>query len=177
MIFDPRRGRLIAVREDHPVEAAKLSILSCALDPNGDESRRHGHHIRRRLSSPTPPQPGRAAAGLAGWDHPNMPWDGTELWVGELAAEDGTSSAAAVAGGPQESIFQPEWAPDGTLYFVSDRTGWWNLYRRGGDGDEAVAPMEAEFGRHSGSSACQPTPSSDRRRSLRHLHARHLAAW
>ena len=55
-------------------------------------------------------------------------------------------SSELIAGGPQESIFQPEWAPDGTLYFVSDRTGWWNLYRRSGGGDEAVAPMEAEFG-------------------------------
>ena len=56
------------------------------------------------------------------------------------------ASSELIAGGPQESIFQPEWAPDGTLYFVSDRTGWWNLYRRSGDGDEAVAPLEAEFG-------------------------------
>jgi dipeptidyl aminopeptidase/acylaminoacyl peptidase len=75
-----------------------------------------------------------------------MPWDGSELWVGEIG-EDGTvSSSEKIAGGPQESIFQPEWAPHGTLHFVPDRTDWWNLYRRSGDGDEAVAPMEAEFG-------------------------------
>ena len=75
-----------------------------------------------------------------------MPWDGSELWVGEIGEDGMVSSSELIAGSPQESIFQPEWAPDGTLYFVSDRTGWWNLYRRSGDGDEAVAPMEAEFG-------------------------------
>ena len=65
------------------------------------------------------------------WDHPNMPWDGTELWVdGEL-----------VAGGPDESISQPRWAPDGSLLWASDRTGWWNLYRDG----RILAEEEAEY--------------------------------
>jgi poly(3-hydroxybutyrate) depolymerase len=72
------------------------------------------------------------------WDHPNMPWDGTELW---LANADG-SNARKVAGGPEESIFQPSWSPDGRLHWVSDKTGWWNLYREG----EALWPMAAEFG-------------------------------
>lgn len=73
---------------------------------------------------------GRRLAYLC-WDHPNMPWDGTELWV------DGEK----VAGGPDESISQPRWSPEGRLHWVSDRTGWWNLYRDG----EPLAPMEAEF--------------------------------
>jgi dipeptidyl aminopeptidase/acylaminoacyl peptidase len=51
-----------------------------------------------------------------------------------------------IAGGVEESVFQPEWSPDGVLHFVSDRTGWWNFYRRRGGEDEALAPMEAEFG-------------------------------
>src|SRR5207248_2829681 len=51
-----------------------------------------------------------------------------------------------VAGGPDESIFQPEWSPEGVLTFVSDRTGWWNVYRHGESGIEPLAPMEAEFG-------------------------------
>ena len=63
------------------------------------------------------------------WNHPNMPWDGCELWVGEFA-EDGTlASTRWVAGGAAESIFQPEWSPDGVLYFASDSSGWWNLER------------------------------------------------
>jgi dipeptidyl aminopeptidase/acylaminoacyl peptidase len=60
------------------------------------------------------------------WDHPNMPWDGTELWIAPLAD---SGEERLVAGGPEESIFQPEWGTDGRLHFASDRDGWWNLYR------------------------------------------------
>jgi dipeptidyl aminopeptidase/acylaminoacyl peptidase len=67
------------------------------------------------------------------WDHPNMPWDGTELWVAPL--ED-PGEERLIAGGPEESIFQPEWGPDGRLHFASDRDGWWNLYRAREPGTE-----------------------------------------
>ena len=80
------------------------------------------------------------------WDFPRMPWDGTELVVADVS---GTSVGPAdrVAGGSNESVFQPAWSPDGRLHFVSDRTGWWNLYRRDEDGDASnLAPMDAEFG-------------------------------
>jgi dipeptidyl aminopeptidase/acylaminoacyl peptidase len=74
--------------------------------------------------------PGGRLAWLC-WDHPRMPWDGTELEV------DGRR----VAGGPEESVSQPRWSPEGVLHWISDRTGWWNLYRQG----QPLAPMEAEF--------------------------------
>ncbi|MHC5729547.1 MAG: TolB-like translocation protein, partial [Nostoc sp.] len=61
------------------------------------------------------------------WNHPNMPWDGTQLWVGELLADGCLGNTQQIAGGFNESIFQPEWSSDGKLYFISDRTGWWNL--------------------------------------------------
>jgi dipeptidyl aminopeptidase/acylaminoacyl peptidase len=98
------------------------------------------------------------------WNHPNMPWDGTELWVGELAPDGTIAASRRVAGAPaapvsleperdrdaaspQEAIFQPEWGPDGRLYFVSDRSGWWNLYRLGeDDAVEPLCPAAAEFG-------------------------------
>ena len=145
VIFDPDRARLIAVREDHSGEGEAVNTI-VALDPDGDES---GGMILASgadfYSNPRLCPDGRRLSWLQ-WNHPNMPWDGSELWVGEIG-EDGTLvSSELITGGPQESIFQPEWAPDGTHYFVSDRTGWWNLYRRSGDVDEAVAPMEAEFG-------------------------------
>ncbi len=60
------------------------------------------------------------------WDHPNMPWDGTELWIAPLSD---SGEERLIAGGSDESIFQPEWGPDGRLHFASDRDGWWNLYR------------------------------------------------
>ncbi|MFQ5700208.1 MAG: S9 family peptidase, partial [Myxococcota bacterium] len=81
------------------------------------------------------------------WEHPRMPWDGTELWVVEEAGEAGIGAPERVAGGPTESIYQPAWSPSGALHFVSDRSGWWNLYRHESSGDVALAPACAEFGR------------------------------
>src|SRR5262249_53184912 len=84
------------------------------------------------------------------WDHPNMPWNGTTLWLGRFAA-DGmlAGDPEPIAGGPAESIFQPEWSPDGAaIVFVSDRSGWWNLYRFEIATAETtpLAPRAAEFG-------------------------------
>ena len=76
-----------------------------------------------------------------------MPWDGAELWVGEIHADGSLGPTECVAGGVDESIFQPEWSPDGTLHFVSDRTNWWNLYRYQAGTVEPLYEMEAEFGR------------------------------
>src|SRR5262249_23092762 len=83
------------------------------------------------------------------WDHPNMPWVGTTLYLGELDRDGRPDRPIAIAGGAAESIFQPQWSPDGSaLFFVSDRTNWWNLYRY----DVArrsihpVTSRQAEFG-------------------------------
>ena len=80
------------------------------------------------------------------WSHPRMPWDGTELWVADFDPERGTTNACRIAGGPQESIVQPEWSPRGDLHFVSDRTGWWNLYAVRDGEVLPLCPREAEFG-------------------------------
>ena len=79
------------------------------------------------------------------WDHPNMPWDGTELWVASLDRDLGLGPARLVAGSQSESISQPRWSPDGRLHYVSDRTGWWNLYADDGEFGRALAPRAAEF--------------------------------
>jgi hypothetical protein len=64
------------------------------------------------------------------WRHPNMPWVTTEAWVGDILSYGTIGDSRRVAGGPDESVFQPEWSPHGEFYFVSDRgSGWWNLYR------------------------------------------------
>jgi dipeptidyl aminopeptidase/acylaminoacyl peptidase len=81
------------------------------------------------------------------WNHPNMPWDGTELWLGEFSTDGSIVNSRVVAGGEKESILQPEWSPDGQLYFVSDRTGWWNIYRLTAElSVESVTEIEGEFG-------------------------------
>ena len=76
------------------------------------------------------------------WDHPSMPWDDTELVIRDLA----TGGETVVAGGPGESVQQPTWQPDGSLWFVSDRTGWWNLYRWDGAAVQPVVEVAAEIG-------------------------------
>jgi len=80
------------------------------------------------------------------WRHPQMPWDGTELWVGALNQNGSLSETRQIAGSAAESIFQPEWSPDGTLYFISDRTGWWNLYAERAGKIMPVFEIEAEIG-------------------------------
>ncbi|MER7054386.1 prolyl oligopeptidase family serine peptidase [Streptomyces sp. NPDC000351] len=95
----------------------------------------------RFVTGPRLSPDGRRAAWLA-WDHPRMPWDGTELIVAEVGPEGTFRDARTVAGGPEESIAQADWAPDGALLYASDRTGWWNLYRDG----QPLCAREEEFG-------------------------------
>ncbi|MFE5887906.1 LpqB family beta-propeller domain-containing protein [Streptomyces sp. NPDC056462] len=84
---------------------------------------------------------GRRAAWLV-WDHPRMPWDGTELLVADIGADGTLAAPRTVAGGPDEAIAQADWSADGRLLYASDRSGWWNLYRDG----EPLCPREEEFG-------------------------------
>ena len=79
------------------------------------------------------------------WDHPAMPWDATRLVVGRLTPA-GLTDAQVVAGGPTESVLEPQWAADGSLYFLSDRSGWWNLFRWRDGVVSAVTALQAELG-------------------------------
>jgi dipeptidyl aminopeptidase/acylaminoacyl peptidase len=143
--MDRERRRLVSVREDHTgAGEAVNTIVSINLEDSNDA------HVlvsgNDFYSSPRLSPDGKHLAWLT-WNHPNMPWDGTELWVGEVKDDGSLGPVEKVAGGIEESIFQPEWSPDGRLYFVSDRDGWWNLYRRKEDGSiEALHEMQAEFG-------------------------------
>jgi dipeptidyl aminopeptidase/acylaminoacyl peptidase len=144
-VVDRRRGRLISVREDHTGSGEAVNTLVSINLEDGSDARVlvSGNDF---YSSPRLSPDGSHLAWLT-WNHPNMPWDGTELWVGEFTDDGTLTEMKRVAGGAEESIFQPEWSPEGVLYFVSDRSGWWNLYRRQGDGSvEALKEMKAEFG-------------------------------
>ena len=137
----PGHGFQVWVRESHDGGEEPVNEL-VAVDPAGEAGVRvvaagHDFFAFPRVS------PDGARIAWTTWDHPRMPWDGTELWVADLGADGAVTGERLVAGGPGESVFQPEWSPDGVLHFVSDRSGWWNLYR--GDG-EPLCPREAEFG-------------------------------
>jgi dipeptidyl aminopeptidase/acylaminoacyl peptidase len=145
-VVDSHRNRLICVREDHTVESRQAvnTLVSLATDnnPDGGEVLIFGNDF---YASPRLSPDGSELAWLT-WNHPNMPWDGTALWVGTFDADGTLSKAERVAGGKDESIFQPEWSPDGVLHFISDRTGWWNLYRFRNSQIEPLCEKAAEFG-------------------------------
>ncbi len=153
LAFDLANARIVCVREDHT-----------GLDASG-EANEHG-----RISEPrnelvavdvtsgdvkvlatgrdfySSPRVGNHRLAWLEWDHPNMPWDSTELCVADISASGATSNVRVVAGGNDESIVQPEWSPDESLVFVSDRSDWWNLYRWTESGEAvALAPMKADF--------------------------------
>ncbi|MEA3503521.1 MAG: prolyl oligopeptidase family serine peptidase [Actinomycetota bacterium] len=131
-------GSLICVRETHPEDDEAMNEL-VSIDSDGIETViASGSDF---YSSPRISADGARLAWIE-WSHPNMPWDGTRLVVAN--SEDPTDRTV-VAGGPDESIVQPEWAPDGTLVFASDRTGWWNLYRFDGQSTTPILEMDAEF--------------------------------
>lgn len=145
-MIDASRNRMICICEDHglPGREAVNTIVAVDLDGEGDiKILTHGYDF---YSSPCLSPDGRKLAWLA-WNHPQMPWDGNELWIGELEEDGSLGRTEKVAGGADESIFQPEWSPDGILHFVSDQTGWWNLYRWHEGQTEALTELEAELGR------------------------------
>jgi dipeptidyl aminopeptidase/acylaminoacyl peptidase len=147
-VVDRGRGRLIYVREDHTVAGREAVNTIAGLRMDGDAT---GGQVlvsgNNFYASPRLSPDGTRLAWLT-WNHPNMPWDGCELWAADVLADGTLGRAKLVAGGLEESIFQPQWSPDGVLHFVSDRTGWWNLYRQRADRVrvEQLTDMPAEFG-------------------------------
>ena len=142
--IDRRRNLLFCVCEDHTGHGEAINTL-VSIDLQGGGAGNVLVSGNDFYSSPRLSPDGSQLAWLT-WNHPNMPWDGTELWVGKLNEDKSISDRVRIVGGISESVVQPEWSPEGTLYFVSDRTGWWNLYRRRGGKVEPVCLMDAEFG-------------------------------
>ncbi|WP_296953271.1 S9 family peptidase [uncultured Massilia sp.] len=146
-VLDRARGRLVGVREDHANGDTYPVNTLCALGADGAETILvEGNDF---YSSPRISPDGRHIAWLS-WDHPRMPWQRTELWLAEIADDGTLVDGRMIAGGSEEhggeAVVQPEWSPDGMLYFVSDRGGWWNLYRYDHGVVHALSPRNAEFG-------------------------------
>ena len=119
----PDGSTVVCVRESEAEPEPVNEIVSLPLDGSAEPQVLASG--RDFYASPRISADGAWLAWIC-WDHPNMPWDGTELWMAPLAD---SGEERLIAGGREESIFQPEWGPDGRLHFASDRDGWWNLYR------------------------------------------------
>jgi dipeptidyl aminopeptidase/acylaminoacyl peptidase len=143
---DNRRQAIFAVCEDHTASNGEPANYLGRID-----LRTRGRCERivdggDFYASPRLSPDGETLAWLT-WNHPLMPWDGAELWVGAVSKSGGIASRRRIAGGSGESVYQPEWSPDGVLHFVSDPKGWWNIYRWNGSSAECVSHSKTEFGR------------------------------
>lgn len=155
-VIDPARKWLFSVREDHTEsdQDAQNTLVRIDLPEGGVGEFIAGTVIASGYDFYSNPRLSKDGSKLAwmSWNHPNMPWDGTELWVADVTPDGSLANQKQVAGGKDESIFQPEWSPGGVLHFVSDRSGWWNLYRWHdadlgiGEQVEPLCEMSAEFG-------------------------------
>ncbi len=136
------------------VDNALVAVDPAAPGPGRVLAEGHDFYASAKLSPD-----GTRLAWLT-WDHPNMPWVGTQLWLAEIAEDGGLTPPRLVAGGDAESVFQPQWSPDGVLYFVSDRTGWWNLYRCDPTTARSIRSARAtpSSARRNGCSGNRPTP-------------------
>ncbi|HJN09834.1 MAG TPA: S9 family peptidase [Pirellulaceae bacterium] len=143
-VLDETRNRIICVQEDHTVAGreAENTIVGLDLDQAGP-----GEIVTSGCdfySNPRLSPDGTQLAWME-WNHPNMPWDGTALCVAQLDDTGRVSKAERIAGSMNESVLQPLWSPDGMLYFISDRNGWWNLYRWTGGSTDSIIEKRAEF--------------------------------
>jgi dipeptidyl aminopeptidase/acylaminoacyl peptidase len=142
--FDATRRRFVCVREDHSDEGQPRNGL-VAVPLDGETAPVVIHGGPDFVAAPRISPAGDLLAWLE-WDHPDMPWDATRLRVAKINEDGSIGTPELAAGGVDESIAQPEWSAEGDLHFVSDRSGWWNLYRLAeGPRLEALAPTEAEF--------------------------------
>jgi hypothetical protein len=141
---DPERARVVAVEEDRSAMPPRHRVVTAALD-GGRTVLAEGADF---YASPRVSPDGRFVAWVE-WDVPHMPWDATRLVLAPLAPDGSPGTPRPLRRGPEESVFYPRWADDGTLFFLSDRSGWWNLYERRAPEEgptRPVGPIDADLG-------------------------------
>jgi dipeptidyl aminopeptidase/acylaminoacyl peptidase len=145
IIFDSNRNALFAVMEDHtcaPNEPAN-SLVKIDAETGKIETIASGCDF---YAAPALSHSGNKLAYFS-WNHPNMPWDANELWVIDLNKHGLPTNSHLITGGANESVFQPTWGKNDELFFVTDKTGWWNLYSHSEGKTEILYEMNAEFAR------------------------------
>jgi dipeptidyl aminopeptidase/acylaminoacyl peptidase len=144
LVLDLGHGRVLTVREDHRAPGEPVNALVAVLlsgGPHEGEILAEGHDF---FAYPRPGPDGTQLAWLS-WDHPDMPWDRTTLWLAELDDAGRPGTPVAIETGTAESLVQPEWSPDGQLHVMSDRSNFWSLYRVEGLGLVPVALLAVEL--------------------------------
>ncbi len=143
-VYDPHRNCIYAVEEEHLSEHNVINRL-VKIDPEGTSAPEILHEGHDFYSMPAIDPKGKKIAFLT-WDVPHMPWDSSAIWMASLSDRGTLENLTQVIGGEGESVYEPRFAPDGTLYFSSDRSGYWNLYRSKESQAEPICPIEAEIG-------------------------------
>ncbi len=143
-ILDSARNRLITVCEDHGTDSPEPDNFLASIDLETGEIKTlvsgNDFYSSPRLS------PNQSQLSWITWEHPNLPWDSTQLWLADINSTGELENIHCIAGQSQiESISEPKWSPNGMLYFSSDRNNWWNLYRYHQGNIESIYPMDAEF--------------------------------
>jgi len=141
--YDAQRRHLLAVRENYRDDAHNPAADIIAIDL----ASRHINVIAQGADFYSNPRlsPDAKQLSYLRWFHPQMPWDGTECILAQLDEHGKITQEKIIAGGKEESIFQPQWSPDNQFYFVSDRSNWWNIYRWDGTAAEIVCTLDADF--------------------------------
>lgn len=143
MVYDKNNDRIICVCEDHSASSGEPKNLIVAIslqDPYVEKDLIEGADF---YSNPRISHDGKKICWIS-WQHPNMPWDATNLYYADLN-NSGDISLPILVTAEDESVCQPKWSLDNTLYFVSDRNNWWNLYCYKNNTIECIYNMEAEF--------------------------------
>ncbi len=124
-IYDHKHHRLIAVCETHNNDHVTNTIVSINVKTGGLLTLEQGHdfYASPRLNAQS------SQLCWQSWNHPNMPWDGNNLWLADINKTGQIENKKHIAGGENISVFQPQWSPDDILHFISDDSGWWHLYR------------------------------------------------
>ena len=143
MVYDESRQRLICIREDHrskDMEAIN-TIVEISLADGNEKVLVEGSDF---YSNPRFSHDGKQLCWIE-WHYPNMPWDNTYLFIADVLEDGKLNKSSLISDGHDEAICQPVWSESGEIYFVSDRNGWWNLYRFRNNETECVLEMQAEF--------------------------------
>ena len=143
IVYDDVHNRLIAVCENHNEDQVDNTLVSINIDDGEITTLVAGQdfYASPKLNADS------TQLCWQSWSHPNMPWDGNQLWLAQLATDGSILQQKHIAGSQDISVFQPQWSPDNILYYISDNDGWWHIYRHNSDDSNKQLTQGAlEFG-------------------------------